>query len=184
MNKKGIEISVKFLISIILALVVFIFAMTFAFRFFGSAEDYRDKVEQSTRQEIESMMINQGQKVAAYPTQIELYPSKSENIGLGIFSVNRNDAETFKLNVSCAKYLDPSDVALDLSDPEIKQNTCDKIKILYVPHEIELQPNANHIFNIYVENNNAWRGTYVINGEVVVGGQKYGSVQKIYLKAR
>ena len=184
MKKKGVEISIRFLVTIIIALIVFIFALTFAFRFFGQAEDYQRKVEQSTRTEIERIMINQGHKVAAYPTQIELYSGDSETIGLGIFSINYDSEKTFNLAVDCVKFINTSEREEDMSNTY--GNTCGAIDILYTPASVKIEPNEDHIYAIYIKNDGAWRGTYILNAVVTVDNEPgvYGNVQKIYIKSK
>jgi hypothetical protein len=176
MKKKGMEISINFLVMIVISLVIFIFAITFAFRFFGSAEKYRQQVDENTRKEIENIMINQGYKVAAYPTQIELYPGKDDIIGLGVFSVNFDSNETFELNVSCTKYIKTDGTAGG-------DGNCSKITILYTPKTVDIKPNSDYVYAVYIKNNAAQRGTYILNARVVAEGSQYGDVQKIYVKS-
>lgn len=177
MKKKGMEISINFLVMIIISLVVFIFGMVFAFRFFGQAEDYKSKVDQDTRREIESLVIGQGGKVAAYPTQIQLNSGKNEIIGVGVASIGQEFEKTFSLNISCVKYITNSEALGG-------EGNCSKITILYTPTDISLTPNADYIYAIYIKNNNAPLGTYIINARVTAEGiGQYGEIQKIYVKS-
>lgn len=187
MRKKGIEVGINFLVMIIISLVIFIFGLTFAFRFFGQAEKYRAEVDQNTRREIENIIINQGNRVAAYPTTIELYPGKDETIGLGVFSIGFDGDVKFALNVSCDKYIQP-----DQTEGDYQANyACPMIQILYAPKSpqaVTIKPNEDYVYAIYIKNKGAAPGTYILNGRVTYtdesGTQQYGDVQKIYVKAR
>ena len=183
MKKKGLEISINFLVMIIISLVIFIFALTFAFRFFGQAEEYQKKVDQNTRQQIQDLIINQGQRVAAYPTQTDLYPSKDEVIGLGVYSIGFNGPKTFNLFVNCTKYIYANGSS---AEPDIIQEQCSNSSwtVLYSPTSVDLKPEGDYVFTIYIKNKGAWRGTYIFNGVVTVDNGIYGSVQKIYVNAK
>jgi len=181
MRKKGLEISINFLVMIIISLVIFIFALMFAFRFFGQAEQYQKKIEQSTRQELENLIINQGYKVAAYPTQLELHSGKDAVVGVGIFSVGFEGDKEFLVNISCAAYINMSE---RLEPPHDDPKKCGALTVFYSPPSIKIGPNKDYIYSVYIKNNGAWRGTYVINAEVKVEGARYGDVQKIYVRAK
>jgi len=185
MRKKGIEIGINFLVVIIISLVVFITGLVFAFNFFGKAQTYQNQVDQNTRREIENTIINQGNRVAAYPTQIELFAGKDETIGLGVFSIGFTASTDFTLDVSCDKF-----IKTDQSEGDyLATSACPKIQILYAPKTVAINPNGDNVYAIYIKNTGAQQGTYIINGRVTYKDsnnidQQYGDVQKIYLRAR
>jgi len=174
------EISINFLVMIIISLVIFIFGLIFAFRFFGQATSYQKQVDQNTRKEIENIIINQGNRVAAYPTTISLLPGKDDIVGLGIFSIGFNDSAVFSMSANCVKYINTQDMEEDSTLP----NTCPKITILYTPPSVTIKPNSDFVYAIYIKNTGAWPGLYVINARVVTGTQQYGDIQKIYVRTR
>ncbi len=177
MKKKGIEVGINFFVILIISLVVFIFAMTFAFRFFGKAEEYKRQVDENTRREIENLVISQGNKVAVYPTQLELRRGESESIGIGI--LNTGFERTFQINHSC-KYV----------GEEGTGNQCDDITVVYLQAGISLKPNEDEIQAVSIRNAGAYRGTYILSFDVKYppAGQgtqtQYGDIQKVYVTSR
>ena len=181
MRKKGFEVGINFFVTLIIALVVFGFAMSFAFRFFGKAKEYQAQLDQNTRAQLESLIINSGDRVAAYPTQVELHGGETQIIGIGILNI-LGVPKTFNVNVSCTKLIYTDGTAE--TNPATIAEECAKIKIVYLPTH-ELKNNANEIFSVSIRNTGALRGTYILDAKVTYSGgaEAYGGIQKIYLKS-
>lgn len=174
MNKRAIEVGINFIVILIIAIVVFGLGLNFAFKFFKKAEEFREEIDQRTRQEIESLIVGGGAKVAIYPTQVTLYGGQKATIGIGILNVL--DAEkTFSLNVECSKRVSDSTV-----------EDCDKDKMragFFREHTIK--PNEHQITSALITNNGAPPGTYIINIKVEYGSPpiSYGDeVYKVYVR--
>lgn len=182
MKKKGIEVGINFFIGLIIALVVFGFAMSFAFKFFGKAREYQRELDQNTKAQIESLIINSGDRVVAYPTQVELHSGQSEIIGLGILNI-LGKTETFNIITNCTKLIYADGTT---ANEEQTQEECSKIKIVHVK-SVELKNNVNQITSITIKNEGAARGTYIIDIKVIPSTMPelgvYGGIQKVYLKS-
>jgi len=185
MSKKGFEVGISFFVTLVIALVIFGFAMSFAFRFFGKAKEYQRELDQNTRAQLESLIINSGDRVAVYPTQTELHSGETEVAGLGILNVlNTATENTFTLEVNCTKLIYNDGTA---AGPDETETECAKIKLVYLSEYI-IKNNDNIITSIAIKNTGAVLGTYIIDARVTTPDaegvtQVYGGVQKIYLKS-
>jgi len=178
MNKKGIEIGITFLVTLIIALVVFGFAIAFAFKFFGKAKEYQSQVDQNTRSQIEGLIVNSGGRVAVYPTQISLHSGEDEIAGIGILNIRGSDTN-FTINVNC------TEVVFGNGTSRINPPECDNVKITYIK-QYTIKNNNNEIVPVVIKNSGAVIGTYIIDARVTYqggAGDVYGGVQKIYLKS-
>ncbi len=177
MRKKGFEVGISFFVTLVISLAVFILSMSLAFNSFNKANQFQRDIDQNSRREIENLIINQGQKVAIYPSQAELYSGKSEIIGLGIFN-NLDNEKIFSLAVNCTKYIQPDGSAGGVGN-------CSRIQILFTPKSVNIKANDNFIYGISVQNKAAARGQYIVNAVVTypdgATAVQHGEIQKIYV---
>ena len=183
MHKKGFEVGISFFVTLVIALIVFGFAMSFAFKFFGKAKQYQKQLDQNTRAQLEALIINSAERVAVYPTQVELHGGETEIIGIGVLNILEPPPpeRIFVIKVNCSKFIYTDGNA---ADDTIRDEECEKIKIVYLP-DITLKTNANQIMSISIRNTGALRGTFILDAKVTTAGltQVYGGIQKIYLKS-
>lgn len=172
MKKKGFELSINFLVVLIITLVVFIFAIAFAYKFFGKAGEMKASIDQRTKSEIQTLIMSQGMKVAVYPTQISMYAGESESLGVGILNVLGSEKE-FAVTLECTKCI---------SETECFCNDMQWV----IQSPITIQNNKDEIVaGVIGAADDAESGTYVfdINVEYGDNGMKnYGGLQKVYVK--
>ncbi len=174
MNKRAIEVGINFIVILIIAIVVFGLGLNFAFKFFKKAEEFREEIDQRTRQEIESLIVGSGAKVAIYPTQLTLYGGQKATIGIGILNV-LNEEKTFILNVECSKRV---------SDSTIEDCNKEKMRTAFFA-EHPIKPNEHKITSALITNDGAPFGTYIMDIKVEYGSPpiSYGDqVYKVYVK--
>ena len=97
MNKRGIELSVNFLVMLILSLIVFMFGLYLVFQFFGTATELQTQLDEQTEKELQAMLIS-GERVALPKAQINLQRGKSYTFGLGILNTLGAEKE-FSVNI-------------------------------------------------------------------------------------
>jgi hypothetical protein len=92
-NKKGIELSINFVVMLIIALVVFGMGIVLFTRFFQEAENIRTNLDDQTRRKLESQMMSSSEKMVVYPTSLTIRKGKGDVVGVGILNVG--DTEKF-----------------------------------------------------------------------------------------
>lgn len=115
MNKKGLELSVNFIVMLILAVVVFGFGLYFIGKLFAETGEIQRELDRDTEKNIERM-LDRGE-MAAFPiTSKEIKHTEVAIFGLGVMNVN--DAPTeFNVEIECT-------AAIDKREEEIKINGC------------------------------------------------------------
>lgn len=87
MNKKGLELSIAMVVFLIISVIMFIGAITLAFKFFGQAEDIRTELELSVQRDIERVM-RQGTQIIDIPFNKKTVRRGEDVIfGLGVRNV-------------------------------------------------------------------------------------------------
>jgi hypothetical protein len=103
MNKKAIELSVNFLVIIIISLGILGMAILFFNKMMTGANSIQTSYDKQTEQELEALLIS-GKKVAIPFTRKEVVSGGSVVFGLGILSVNPGLTE-YTIKVECSKYI-------------------------------------------------------------------------------
>lgn len=178
MNKRAFELSINFIVTLILAMVILSFGIYFVKMIYEESTEMKLTLDQQTEMELERLM-DSGEKVSLYPGRRTVGSGEIARFGLGILNIN--DAETeFKviINPSIATKNDGTEIC--------KGNSCsylkDWIKTTYDNNEIDLTIGNNEkkkiLFGILPEN--AEPGTYVF--DVKVNDGSYGGLKKVYVK--
>ncbi len=96
-NKKGMELSINFIVMLIFAIVIFSFGIIFARSFFSQAQDRAGEITSQTKDTIRNLILQQNSQVAIYPDTMTIQRGESVVVGVGI--VNTGDAASFKVIV-------------------------------------------------------------------------------------
>lgn len=91
MNKKGIELSVNFVVMLIIAMTIFGMGLVLFGKFFGEAENIRENLDEQTKRELQQQMINSPEQVVIYPTQMTIEKGKGSVFGVGILNIDETD---------------------------------------------------------------------------------------------
>lgn len=102
-HKKGIELSVNFLVVIIISLAMLGMAVVFFNKFFAGAKTIQASYDKQTEEELESLLV-QGKKVAIPFTREEIRAGETAVFGLGILNVAGGEREFF-IEIECDKFI-------------------------------------------------------------------------------
>lgn len=149
-NKKGIEITISFIVMLILAITVLAGSMVLITKFFGAAEEQKASIDSQTQSQIRSMLMG-GAKVAIPINRIKAHRGDFVTFGVGILNVLRAGAGQDEFNIvagSCkgATYeIEPLNIE---QSAIVKKNDQ---KIFLVGYGIKREtPKETYICNIFV----------------------------------
>ncbi|MFH1510955.1 MAG: hypothetical protein ABIF10_04630 [Candidatus Woesearchaeota archaeon] len=172
MNSKGFELSVNFIVIMIIALVIFVGGLYFTNKFFNMAIDEKQRLDRDTEQAIEDLIM-QGEKVAIPSQKKVLRRGSSAVFGLGISNTQRT-SQTFYVTISFAKAYKTDNTLMDTADQDFINNNW----IFSDLGSFEIGPNKQKSVPILVEVKGAMsqdhgteRGTYVFDVCVCTGSQ-------------
>ena len=178
MNKRAIQLSVNFIVMLIIALVVFGFGIKLAFDLMSEAETIREEVDENTQREIEEALMG-GSQVSIPINRKETKIGKSINFGLGIFNIE--DTQYFTINMNFENAYDSA------TKEPINVNGNEWILTTFGPYEIN--KNDQKILPLpmsvprNIDSGQTPAGTYIF--KVIVKGEdgtRYGSIQKVYVE--
>lgn len=151
-NKKGMELSINFIVMLILAIAVFAGGLVFASKFFGHAQKVRGSLDAQTEKQIEKLLDSGSPVVLPISTK----------------DINKNKFGTFGVGV-LADYNGEYVLSVEYSGDAFKKDktriTADAGSWLQVPMtNQELEKNEKGTFMIGVTvPKDAERGTYLFN---------------------
>ncbi len=98
MNKRGFELSVNFIVTLILAIVVLSFGIYFVRLIYEGSTEMKMVLDQQTEMELERLM-DSGEKITLYPGRRTVDNGKMASFGLGVLNVV-GGTETFKVKIT------------------------------------------------------------------------------------
>jgi hypothetical protein len=109
-NKKGMEVAIGTIILIILAVLVFILAITIIFKIFGGAEEIKSQVDLKTKSQIEASM-QRTNEIISIPFKIKsTKPGKDLTFGVGIKNIRETQQFSASLSFDNAYYPDGKEI--------------------------------------------------------------------------
>ena len=99
----AIELSANFIIVIVISSVIVIGGLALFFKMKNSAQQYVDTLDAQTEDNIKSVMLSSGGRVAAYPKDIALSSGKAQMVGVGLTNINAQETK-FNINIDSVKY--------------------------------------------------------------------------------
>ncbi len=105
MNKKGMELSVNFIVILIISLVIFVGSIALTFKFFKNANDYSANLDDETERQIHNL-LSDGSKVAIPVQKKVIKRSKTDTFGLGVYNALGEEA-TFYVKLQFANAYTP-----------------------------------------------------------------------------
>jgi len=165
-NKKAMELSINFIVMLIIAMALFSFGIWFAYKFFGGAEKMRTELDEQTQTQIENLLMQSNERVIIPFNSKTLDKSNSAIFGVGILNMLES----------------PTQFTIEITKDS---NYCgDEINI--VPEtqiSFSLAPNQNIVKSFAVATTSKTRNCiYSLTIQVKVGSNNYGSPQKVYIK--
>jgi len=163
--KKGFELSINFIVILIITIVVFGLGIRFAYNLFKSAHETVEEFDEQTKAEIERSLY-QGNIVAIPINQKELRVRDAETFGLGILN-QLGETKFFKVYIEFAtavdEYGDPFSQSI-LDNVETEEWTFEESRVY------EIEDNGREIIPLafHVPSGTKY-GTYVFNVGVYFG---------------
>lgn len=173
MNKKAIELSVNFIVMVIIAIVIFGFGLYLAFSLVSSAEKTKSQLDQETILLIENM-LDTGEKVVLPFDKKTIKKGQGDVFGYGIRNIKTEggSSDTFYIEVNfeaaldsgCKESKDPQPIAEEIPqhqssfELEVEKNEkkADSIPFL-VPHKTS--PGC-YVYNLRVYENASLTNQY------------------------
>lgn len=170
LGKKGFELSINFIVMLILAIAVFGFGLFFVNKLFHQAGEIKAQLDVDTEKRIESM-LDRGEKVAFPISSKDIKAGEMATFGLGIMNVNQLTT-TFDVEIICS-------VATDSRDNEIA-NGCDGYQNwMFGVDPVTLEKNEKKVIPIaIVIPGSKTKGTYAFTVKVLDNGNIYGGAPK------
>lgn len=194
MNKKAIQLSINFLVIVIISLAIFGMGIVFVNKIFFSAGKKIAEMDLKTKEEL-AMLLDEGDKVAMPFFQKTVIHGKTATFGIGI--LNTKSAAAFTVVVKFDEAYDKANKKIcDFSDWEhgegpyasegcksdpdgvyTDQNDNGWLAYDHSPHTIEPNEQGKYTIAINSEKDTP-RGVYIFNVAVCYSGGTYGAYEK------
>lgn len=181
MNRKAaLGLSIELLVVIIISVVILGAGIAFLYQIIGGAEDVKAQLDERTAQELERLLVDQGQQVALSRHAATIFPGESKVFGLGILNTG-GVGDTFTLNVTLSKALAADGTVLyDAEQGDHSVKDLAESWLLYDTAELQIKENEHRAKAILVSfPNDAAKGTYIYDVRVSASGQSYGPLLKV-----
>lgn len=182
MNKRGFELSINFVVTLILAIVILSFGIYFVKMIYERSTELKLVLDQQTNMELERLM-DSGEKVSLYPGTREVSSGEMATFGLGVLNVAGNEPNkeyrTFKITIEFDEAYDENKNELD-KEPDLKIITAEGEYNSLIEKRIENNKKEKILVGILLQG--AKKGTYVFDVNVTINGNQYGDLKKIYVK--
>lgn len=142
MNKKAIQLSVNFIVILIISIVVFGFGITLAYNLVNKGVETKESLDAQTDLELEKL-LDTGEKVVIPFNRKEIYPGNKAVVWIGIRNVldTPGESDVFNIQVNLRGAFEPdgrepinSAVSFSKSFPdslEIKKNEKAKVPVAF-----------------------------------------------------
>lgn len=159
-NKKGIELSVNFLVVIILSIVMLGMGVMMIRNFYSQSIETHQRISEKEEAQILSM-LNRGEKVAMPVNFKKVQRGEIEPYGIGIFNV-LEERKKFEIKI------EEEDIrAFDLNDEPIAFPQ-EFVNIVIEETEPILEPNEFNTFNLFAKvSKDAVRGNYIYTVSII-----------------
>jgi hypothetical protein len=194
MRKKAtFQLSVNFIVIIVICLVIFIFSIFFIKNFFTHATDLKDLWDERTQSEIEKI-LDDGSRVALPFDKKTIIAGEFDTFGVGILNVMDNyNPANFRAEFKFNKAFDKADNPIcigpsDCGPPDTWLQTTDGKGIAHQGITVEKNIKAfeQSKFLLGVLPKDADKGIYIFNLNVSfydgTGYQPYDNIHKLYVE--
>ncbi|HLC62056.1 MAG TPA: hypothetical protein VJI52_03520 [Candidatus Nanoarchaeia archaeon] len=176
MLKKGaIELSVNFLVIIIISIVVFGFGVYFISKLSATAADLTQMTTSELDQKIANLVCEGYDRVCIGTEKKVIQKKKFDVFGIKIFNVEAN--QYFTVTASSTKRIGPDKSVNSIGSGEIFINPENRPQVL-------ISQNEEKSIGVGVQvNPSAQSGTYILDVKILrSGGSEYVPTQKLYVE--
>ncbi|MBD3164247.1 hypothetical protein GF323_03540 [Candidatus Woesearchaeota archaeon] len=183
MKKAAIELSLNFIVIIIIALVLFGFGINFIYNIISKSNDIAGMTMEELDNSIADLMCSDTEKVCLNKDTLELRPGKYDSVGIKILNV-RNNAPQNKFMISVVRGI--------YVDPRNNKPASSKIGLIEIfpdNRTVTLKANKAKTFGIAFQlpGSGLPKGTYVFDVDITIDPDtspaKYGQTKKIRIEA-
>lgn len=172
-NKKAIELSLNFLVILIISIIVFGFGVRFLFNLFSSAMDVIKLTEDEIDRQLGDLVCQGNERICIGFDRKTISKGRSDILGIKI--INILDSQNFDVVVSQSDPIGYKNDKTPISKSRIQLNPTIRSKYILKNEEDKLG------FQIIVPSN-AISGTYIFEVQIKdSGGNLYGSNIKFYV---
>lgn len=186
MNKKAsIQISVNFLVVIIISIIIMGFGFVLVKKMVSGGEDNIENIDSRLKEQTERMMLRDGSLVTIPIIQKEIRRGKLDTFAVGILNVKGSQVD-FNLDVKF------DDAFTFQGNPITDDDNYIEVIDSFYSSGIEIENNAVEVLTVPIKvNENAPSGEYIFNVYVGAGSSCNnddpfdcydGSIHKIYVK--
>jgi hypothetical protein len=176
MGKKGMELSVNFLITIIISLVIFGFGIKFGYDLIKQGDNMVSGMKQADENKLKGM-LDTNAKVSMFEGMVKLKKGNAAIVGVGVLNLlDTSPPPQFNLEVTSDKYYQ-DEMSGGSSFSEVTTN------ILVPSTPVSLNQNEKRVFSFSVKaDKNAPRGTYTFIVKVKDSPSTvYGDVHQLFV---
>ncbi|NQV09487.1 hypothetical protein HQ529_06575 [Candidatus Woesearchaeota archaeon] len=158
-NKRAVELSMNFLVMIIISIAVLTMAIVFSKNLFTSAEEIRLDIDRETNERIESL-LDDGSRVVIPFTRKEVRRGDLGIFGVGVLNVVDKTNFTMIVSLDSVFNNDKEDITTEARD--------NYITIVSANDPVEIDINEKHKFSFGVDMaKKAPSGTYLLDVKVL-----------------
>ena len=179
MNKKAaVSLPINLMVVIIISLVILGLGVTLLYKFMGEAEKIKADLDDKTAQELERLLVDQGQMVALPLHVAYLNPGEDHVFGIGILNINPVNDFTIEVSLSAAADLQ--------GNPILEDQAQTAPWLLYPINPLTIKENKHVKEGIMVSvPKTAVKGQYIFNVIILdSSGNQYGNTQKFYVNVK
>jgi hypothetical protein len=173
--KKGaIQLSLNFLVVIILSLAILTAGILLLKVFIGGAQEIQADLDSETESRMQAL-LDSGQKVVIPFSRQTITRGDSHLFGVGVLNIR--DTTTYSLNVRISEAIKPDDSVYDNDVKLEARNWIDFDNTLFTLNKDE----RTRVLVLADIPNNAPSGTYIYNVEIKYGEVRYDTIKKIVI---
>jgi len=185
MNKKGIELSVNFLVMLIITLVVFSMGIYLLKIFFGTADEITNDINEQTKEQILTM-LSPGERVAIPLNQETIARGDNAVFGLYILNVESDDPKFTVVTKHSGKVVGSDGNSVDTSGCALVETPLESEKVIIEKNDHIISSvfvivpdgacSGKHIINVYV-----CKGDKIVNACDEASEAYTKSPEKVYV---
>ena len=173
MNRKGIELSVNFIVILILTIVVFSFGLYFTQKIYEGLDKIKADLDSDAEANIRAR-LDRGERFSIPISSKETKLGQTVTFGVGLINV-RSQTAGFDIIAEC-------EGRLGSDQQEIDKSACDFAEFLVATSNPQLKPNEKIIVPVAVRVlGRGQKGTYIFNIRIGDGTDPDYPTKQIYL---
>jgi hypothetical protein len=158
-KKASLELSINFIVILIISIVVFGFGLFFLRSVGKGASSATEQISRESEMQIQAL-LDSGEQIIIYPEQLEIKRNKAGTFGVGILNTIPKPSHMFTIGVKCSAYVNKAGEYLDCNSgsPDTDSWTFSSFK------EYEVERNENQKISIPIMvGGKASPGTYIFD---------------------